>query len=492
MNDYKYNQNPVVRFLEKDPYLFTTEDIIRYVLDQGIEMVTFMYAADDGRLKSLDFIYHTPEYLRTILTYGERVDGSSLFRHIDAASSDLYVVPRLRTAFLHPFAPVPTLCLLCTFFDKNGERMRQTPEYTLEKSCSEFTAVTGLQFHAMAELEYYVIGTDDGTFPATDQRGYHESGPFAKFNDFRVKCMKAIAQCGGMIKYGHSEVGNFTLDGMIYEQNEVEFLPVDAMLAAEQLLLAKWIIRNMALREGLNVTFAPKISAGKAGSGLHIHMKLVDADGRNMMRDESGNLSTECLKAIAGMMQLAPAITAMGNVVPTSYFRLVPHQEAPTSVCWSECNRSVLVRVPLGWTIGADMSAQINPQSSDTTPLPSANQRQTIEIRSADASADIYLLLAALAVACRYGWEMEDAMHIAEKTHVTGDIHADGTDRCLESLPASCPESADRLEAMAAVFEARGVFNPAIIESIIKKLRAFGIVAESDTASLVKRHLHCG
>ena len=74
---------------------------------------------------------------------------------------------------------------------------------------------------------------------------------------------------GGQIKYGHSEVGNFTLDGKIYEQNEIEFLPLRAEQAADQLMIAKWIIRNLAYQYGYDITFAPKITAGKAGSGLH-------------------------------------------------------------------------------------------------------------------------------------------------------------------------------------------------------------------------------
>ena len=76
--------------------------------------------------------------------------------------------------------------------------------------------------------------------------------------------MSYIARTGGQIKYGHSEVGNFTLEGTVYEQNEIEFLPVDAEDAADQLMLAKWVIRNLAFREGYDVTFAPKITTGKA------------------------------------------------------------------------------------------------------------------------------------------------------------------------------------------------------------------------------------
>ncbi len=203
---------------------------------------------------------------------------------------------------------------------------------TLHKACKAFNKITGMEFQAMGELEYYVIAPDTNMFEATDQKGYHESAPYAKFNDFRTQCMVYIAQAGGQIKYGHSEVGNFTLNGMIYEQNEIEFLPVNAEDAADQLMIAKWIIRNLAYKHGYNITFAPKITTGKAGSGLHIHMRIMK-DGQNQMLKE-GVLSETARKAIAGMMELAPSITAFGNTNPTSYFRLVPHQEAPTNICW--------------------------------------------------------------------------------------------------------------------------------------------------------------
>lgn len=376
-NNLEFNANPIVAALKKPAREFTKTDIAGYVIDNGIRMVNFMYPAADGRLKTLNFVVTDAEYLDTILTCGERVDGSSLFTHIEAGSSDLYVVPRFATAFMDPFSPEPTLTMLCSFFDKDGNPLESAPEHILRKACDAFSKTTGMEFQCMGELEFYVIGTADGTFPATDQRGYHESGPFAKYNSFRTRCMAAIAQAGGLIKYGHSEVGNFTQDGMIYEQNEIEFLPTFAPDAADQLMVAKWIIRNMAAADGLDVTFAPKITVGKAGSGLHIHMRLM-RDGHNMMLDH-GRLSDDARRAIAGLMALAPSITAFGNTIPTSYLRLVPHQEAPTSVCWGDRNRSVLVRVPLGWTSGADMCHKANPLEPSSAGDTSG--KQTVEIR---------------------------------------------------------------------------------------------------------------
>ena len=536
-NRLALNANRVVAFLQKLPQEFTKQDIIRFIEENGIKMVNFMYPGGDGKLKTLNFVISDRAYLETILTCGERVDGSSLFSFIQASASDLYVLPRFATAFVDPFSEIPTLCLLCSYFDKDGQPLASSPEQTLRRAAKAFRDVTGMDYEAMGELEYYVIKPAEGVYPAIDQRGYHESAPYAKTNDFRTRCMYYIAQTGGQIKYGHSEVGNFEQDGLVYEQNEIEFLPVPVCEAADQLMIAKWVIRNLAWREGLNVTFAPKITTGKAGSGLHVHMRITK-DGRNMMLrptpqplpvkegsncpcenekltdgvstplpgregqgGESPSLSDDALRMIAGMMDLAPSITAFGNKNPTSYFRLVPHQEAPTNVCWGDRNRSVLVRVPLGWTAKADMSALANPleKSSDFD----TTQKQTVEMRSPDGSADIYQLLSGLCVACRHGFEMEGALEVAEKNYVDVNIHdAAHADKLatLAQLPDSCEASADCLAKQRAAFEAHGVFSATMIDGIIAQLRSFGDRTlradisndKAKIAALVEEYFHCG
>lgn len=498
-NELEMNPNLLVEFLQKPSSEFTKADIISFIKEKEIRMVNFMYPAGDGRLKTLNFVINNEAYLEAIFTCGERVDGSSLFSFIEAGSSDLYVVPRFRTAFLDPFSELPTLSMLCSFFNKEGEPLESSPEHTLYKANKAFTEVTGMTFEAMGELEYYVISEEEELFPATDQRGYHESGPFARFNQFRTQCMQYIAQTGGQIKYGHSEVGNFTLDGKVYEQNEIEFLPSPLDSAADQLVIAKWVIRNLAYEQGLDITFAPKITAGKAGSGLHIHMRIMK-DGQNQMLKE-GVLSETARKAIAGMMRLASSITAFGNTNPTSYFRLVPHQEAPTNICWGDRNRSVLVRVPLGWAAKGDMCSLANPLEADSHY--DTTQKQTVEMRSPDGSADLYQLLAGLAVACRYGFEIPDALSIAEKTYVNVNIHQEENKdrlRSLDQLPDSCVASAGRLKQQRSVFEQYNVFSPSMIDGIIKKLEAYNDSTlredlnnnQEGMMELVNRYFHCG
>ncbi|MGI6233166.1 MAG: glutamine synthetase family protein [Prevotella sp.] len=496
-----YCLDPLVAAIQKPKSEFTREDIVQYVINNNIRQINFMYPGGDGRLKTLNFVIDGEPYLRSILTCGERVDGSSLFSFIQASNSDLYVLPRFSTAFMDPFNETPTLCLLCSFFDKDGKPMKSSPEHTLHKAAEVFTEVTGMEYQAMGELEYYVIQAAESTFKGTDQKGYHESAPFARMGNFRQQCMLYIARTGAHIKYGHTEVGCFEHNGLLYEQNEIEFLPVPVRQAADELTIAKWIIRNQAYRCGLNVTFAPKITAGKAGSGLHIHMRMMK-DGRNMLVD-NGKLTDTARRAIAGLMDLAPSITAFGNKNPTSYFRLVPHQEAPTNVCWGDRNRSVLVRVPLGWTSGVDMSATANPLEKEVPLDERGGQKQTFEIRSADGSADVYQLLAAVCVACRHGFEMENALEMAKSTYVDVNIHDEkNADRLkqLDHLPDSCVASANCLLKQRKVYEEHDVFSPEMIDGIVSQLKGFGdTTLRADIANnaeateeLVRKYFYCG
>ena len=226
------NPNPLVQYLNKPAEEFTRQDIIKYIEDNNIEMINFRYVGWDGRLKTLNFIINSRQHLESLLTMGERVDGSSLFSFIEADSSDLYVVPKYRTAFVNPFTEIPALDIICSYFNKDGEPLESSPEYILKKADKALKETTGYELQAMGELEYYIISDKEDLFQAVDQRGYHESTPFTKWEHLRTEAMQAIAQAGGQIKYGHSEVGNFTVGELMYEQNEIEFLPCPLESAA--------------------------------------------------------------------------------------------------------------------------------------------------------------------------------------------------------------------------------------------------------------------
>jgi len=497
-NNILMNPNELVRFLQKPARDFTRDDIVKFVEAKEISMINFRYVAEDGKLKTLNFVPYSREHLISILTAGERVDGSSLFSFVEAGSSDLYVIPRYRTAFLNPFSERPALEILCSFYNNDGKPLESAPDYILRKAYTRFVNKTGMRIRTFGELEYYIKSHKDDLYPLVDQKGYHQSKPFAKFEDLRVEALDYCARAGCKIKYGHSEVGSFTKDGEDFEQHEIEFLPVEPDEAVDQLLISKWILRMLGFEYGVEVSFAPKITVGKAGSGMHIHM-MLEKEGRNIMV-EDGRLSNTARKMIAGVLDLSKALTAFGNTIPTSYLRLVPHQEAPTNICWGDRNRSVLIRVPLGWNGSMDMIKDANP--ADNTSFPAMQAKQTVELRSPDGSADIYRLFAGLVVAIEHGLDMPDGLKKAEELYVNYNIFSNegkARSKKLESLPASCWESAECLLAKRDIFEKDGVFPPGVIDNLVTRLRLYNDKGlseklynkQEEISALVRQFLHC-
>ncbi len=492
------NPNKLVQHLKKPASEFTRYDIIKFIDDNNIEMLNFRYIGEDGKLKILNFVITGKNYLESILSTGERVDGSSLFSYIHAETSDLYVIPRFSTAFINPFAEKPTLDILCSFYTKDGKPLESAPEYILKKAHKVFKEQTGYSFKAMGELEYYIIGKNDDLYPAVDQKGYHSSLPFTNYEKLRLEAMQLIAQCGGKIKYGHSEVGNFKDGDLMYEQHEIEFMPVDPENAVEQLIVAKWILRMLGNKYGLIISFAPKITVGKAGSGLHIHFQ-IDKDDVNVMADDIG-LTDIAKKAIAGILDKAQSLTAFGNTIPTSYLRLVPHQEAPTMVCWGDSNRSVLVRVPLGWIAKTNMIKDANPQERGKVPY--VTGKQTAEFRAPDGSADLYHLIAGLILAAKEGLLNPNSLKEAENLYVNVNIFDNKYKNILDNLsalPASCSQSAAYLIEKRDFLEKDGVFPKGTVDAFISKLKSYNdenlseelFGKKDEIKKLVDKYIHC-
>ncbi len=486
------NPNKIVKFLNKPAKDFTKTDIIKYIEKNEIKMVNFRYLGGDGRLKTLNFVINSIDHLDSILSNGERVDGSSLFPYIDASSSDLYVIPKFKTAFLNPFTEIPTIDILCAYFKSDGTPLESAPENILMKAHQQLKDKTGYTFEALGELEYYLLSEIDSIYPIIEQKGYHESHPFSKWGSIRREAMKTISEIGGQIKYGHAEVGNIIHEDLEMVQHEIEFLPCPVEDAADQLVLAKWAVREIAYKYEMEVSFAPKIIVGHAGSGLHIHTRLVKDNENAMVKNNE--LSQTAKKLIAGFMQLSPSLTAFGNTVPTSFLRLVPHQEAPTSICWGDRNRSVLVRVPLGWLGVSDMVKIANPKEPDNNKIVN---NQTVELRNPDGSANVHLLLAGMTIAAIKGLEHPDSLKIAEKLYITDDA---SSRKNLDQLPASCSEAADCLERDRHFYEKDGIFPPQIINGVIKELKSYKdkdlsekLFGNADALKdLVQEFLHCG
>ena len=474
--------NPISLLVNKNREDFTRSDLIQVIKEKNIERITFHYTALDGKLKELKLPIANQYQAECILTNGERVDGSSLFKGmVDVSLSDLYVVPVYKTAFLNPF-DAGSIDFICRYLTKDGDLAPFTLDNILHNAYTLFKKKTGMELHAMGELEFFLL--NDPTiriYAAPKQRGYHAASPFVKTGQLVNEMVHHITQITGSVKYAHSEVGYIEsvrsdleeIRGKQAEQLEIEFLPAPIEDAGDHLVLARWLIRNITFKYGCVATFTPKLEEGVAGNGFHIHMELMK-NGRNQMVDKAGNLSDLAKQLIGGICHYADTLTAFGNTVSSAYLRLVPNQEAPTRICWSDLNRSAMIRVPLGWATMDNLAQILNPQQNDR--FEDIEGRQTVELRIPDGSAIVHLLLAAITMAAEWGLSNSESRELAKKLYVTGNIFKD--QKLLNELPAlpkSCVASAKILQKKKDLYVRNNIFPSSVINYIIKTL-----IAEDD------------
>ncbi len=484
--------HPLVRLLEKPAADFTCSDLVRAVEHLQLRQVNLRYVGGDGRLKTIAFPINSREHLIEVLTHGERVDGSSIFPGTETHASDVYIVPRHRTAFVNPIGERSSLDVLCSFYGEDGKPLAYAREQVVRRAAEVLLQETGMVLEAFGELEYYLADEPEQIYPVEEEHGYQESAPFSKGQQVREQVLGHLSAMGIKLKYTHGEVGNILEDDRQLVQHEIEFWPVPVEQAADALVVAKWVVREVAYEHGLEVTFAPSVSSDGAGSGLHVHSRLV-RHGANAIMGEKG-INDTGRRLIAGYLSSARALTAFGNTVPTSYLRFTEGDESPEGICWGETDRTGLVRVPLAW--GGDvlpaMVAHANPESSAPIPKPAIHP-QTVELRLADGSADVHLLLAGMAVAARHGLNDPESLKLAGRLST-----ADHDD--FEQLPTSCAESADALESERASFEADGVFPSELVDGLLDRLRAYDDTTllkkatknDDARADLVRRHWHVG
>ena len=472
--DPAHDLRPLVRRIGKPPAQWRRRDLAAVCLEDGIRVVDFRYPSLDGKLRELRLPVASAAYLDRVLAAGERVDGSSLFPGLfESGSSDLYVVPVYRWAFLDPWVP-DELHVVCRFADREGAPA-PTPDNLLARAAAGLSAASGLELTALAELEYYLIlARADERFTGRSQRNYHQSAPYLHGRAIADEILRTASALTGCVKYGHAEVGYIDrlessdpeLDGRRVEQHEVELdlAPIEDLGC--WLTVLRWLVRAIADRHGASATFVPKLDEGMAGSGMHLHLAL-QREGENVMRGADGELSQEARRLVGGLLRHAAPLAAFGNTVASSYLRLVPHQEAPTRLTWGRADRSALVRVPLDFATATRLDRVMNP--AEDGPYPEALARPTVEIRSPDGSAFPHLLLAAVALAVADGLADPAALGLAAAAEARpGAGAAAGV---ADGLPRSAVAAARALAERRDFFE-RGGFPPALVERVLAHLRA--------------------
>ena len=319
------------------------KDFSELFLDKGINYIQFQFTSILGEFKGVDF----PAKIWDAMKDGTGIDGSSL-GFLKTEQSDMKIIPDLNTFSILPWNPRVGR-FICDVTDNKGNSYPTCPRGILRKII-EKAASLGYDFLTRPELEWYFITNDR---EIADNGTYMDLPPKDPYQELRLQISDSMINMGIGIKTIHHEVGP--------SQHEIEFLPTNALIQADNVQTAKLIVNIEANRKNLISTFMPKPFPLVAGSGLHIHQYL-EKDRKNVFTDADAGISDILRYYIGGIQRHAEAISAILNPITNSYKRLIPNHEAPVYISWGMGNRTALIRVP-----GYEKSARIEYRAGDAT-----------------------------------------------------------------------------------------------------------------------------
>ena len=270
-------------------------------------------------------------------------DGSSIEGFVRIEESDMYLRPDLSTFRVFPWPGTTgekVARMICDIYTPDGQPFIGDPRACLKKVIA-MAAAKGYAMKAGPEAEFFLFQTKNGV-PTTDTHdaaSYFDLSPVDQGEDVRREIVLALEAMGFHVEAAHHEVAP--------GQHEIDFRYDDVLTTADSISTFRFVVKNIANKNGLHATFMPKPIYGINGSGMHTHMSLFSG-GTNIFYDAKaeGQLSETCLNYIGGILRHAKGFCAITNPLVNSYKRLVPGYEAPTNIAWSEKNRSPLVRVP--------------------------------------------------------------------------------------------------------------------------------------------------
>jgi glutamine synthetase len=357
-------------------------------------------------------------------------DGSSIEGFVRIEESDMYLRPDLSTFSVFPWtAPAgeSVARMICDIYAPDGTPFAGCPRTAL-KNVIQLAASKGYRMKAGPEAEFFLFQKKDGiaTTESHDAASYFDLSPVDLGEDVRREIVLALEAMGFHVEAAHHEVAP--------GQHEIDFRYDDVLTTADNVSTFRFVVKNVANRNGLHATFMPKPIYGINGSGMHTHMSLF-ANNVNIFHDAAApmQLSELCLNYIGGILRHAKGICAITNPLVNSYKRLVPGYEAPTNIAWSEKNRSPLVRVPAARGVAT-----------------------RIELRMPDPSCNPYL---ALAVMLRSGLDGIDK-RIDPGPPINKNIftmsHRERRHLRIDELPGNLSEALDELEKDSLVRETLG------------------------------------
>ncbi|HSD85703.1 MAG TPA: type I glutamate--ammonia ligase [Anaerolineae bacterium] len=328
-------------------------------------------------------------------------DGSSIRGFQEIHESDMLLMPDPETAFIDPVADIPTLVVTCDVYDPiTLQPYERDPRYVARKAEAylkqtgiadtvffgpeaEFFIFDNVRYSSGTNESYYHVDSEEGWWNSgrddrqnfggqiSPKRGYFPVPPTDTLQNVRSEIVLALEAAGIPMEVHHHEVATAG-------QTELGMRFTTLTRMADQLLVYKYIAKNVARKNGKTATFMPKPLFGDNGSGMHVHSSLWKGD-TNVFYDASGyaGLSQAAKYYIGGLLRHAPALLALTSPTTNSFRRLVPGYEAPVNLAYSQRNRSAICRIP----------------------VTKSTKAKRVEFRAPDASSNPYLCFAAVLMA---------------------------------------------------------------------------------------------
>jgi glutamine synthetase len=424
------------------------KEVIEFGKKNGAVMVDLKFIDLPGKWQHTSIPFGLLE--ESTFEDGVGFDGSSIRGFQPINQSDMLLIPDPATAVMDPFTKHATLSLQCTIQDTiTRQNYSRDPRYIARKA-AEYLKSTGIADTAYfgPEAEFFVF--DDVRFDVKSNNGFylvdsveavwntgrdeapnlghkirHKEGYFPvppqdTLMDLRTEIVLAMQSVGLSVELSHHEVATAG-------QGEIGMRFDNLLRMADKLMLFKYIVKNVAHRNGKTATFMPKPLAMDNGNGMHVHQSLWK-DGKPLFAgEEYGGLSELALYYIGGILKHARSLNALTNPTTNSYKRLVPGFEAPVNLAYSSRNRSASVRI------------------STYSPSPKARR---IEVRFPDPTCNPYLAFPAMMMAGLDGIQNK----ITPGAPLDKDIYALSPEE-LKAVPNVCGSLGDALDALEADHE---------------------------------------
>lgn len=398
---------------------YTREEILQMVEEEDVEFIRLQFTDMFGAIKNIAVTARElPRALdNRCMINGEQVAGMDMEK-----GSDLYLSPILDTFAILPWRPQQgkVARMICDLYFPDGTPYKNSPRYILENVAGK-AQEEGYTCYIDPECEFFLFHTDDNGNPTTvthEQAGYLDISPLDLGENARRDMVLTLEDMGMEVESSHHEAAP--------AQHEIDFRYGEIRKIADCITTFKMAVRIVAKRHGLHATFMPKPKAEANGSGMHIQFSLIK-NGENVFEcaDRPGEFSEEAYYFIGGLLAHSKEMALITNPLVNSYKRLVPGYDAPTELTWTENNQNSLVRIPV--TRGEGIR---------------------VELRSPDASANPYVVLAVCLAAGLDG--------IKNKITPTKSSNLAAQDQQAEHLPETLKEAIDYFESSSWVKEVLG------------------------------------